>query len=184
MGPGGMRSVAAEMALLKHQLLIVARSQKRAPRLTTVDRLIMALSAGLMNGRRLARAAAVAKPATILAFHRALVRRKYSILFGRKEFKKPGHKGPSADLINFVVELKTTNPRFGYGKIALMASRALGLAVDDDSVRRILQKHYRPEPGDGPSSLTFIGHAVDSLWSLDLFRCESVLLQSHWVMLT
>jgi putative transposase len=34
----------------------------------------------------------------------------------------------------------------------------------------------------GPSWLTFIGHAKDSLWSLDLFRCESVVLRTHWVL--
>ena len=28
-----------------------------------------------------------------------------------------------------------------------------------------------------------IGHAKDSLWSVDLFRCESILLRSHWVLL-
>ena len=27
-----------------------------------------------------------------------------------------------------------------------------------------------------------IGHAKDSLWSIDLFRCESILLKSHWVL--
>jgi transposase InsO family protein len=41
----------------------------------------------------------------------------------------------------------------------------------------------RPEPGsDGPSWLTFIGHARDSLWCVDLFHCESILLRSHWVL--
>jgi hypothetical protein len=30
--------------------------------------------------------------------------------------------------------------------------------------------------------LTTLGHAKDSLWSIDLFRCESILLKSHWVM--
>ena len=34
----------------------------------------------------------------------------------------------------------------------------------------------------GPSWLTFIGHAKDSLWSLDLFRCESVVLRTYWVL--
>src|SRR5262252_4612484 len=34
----------------------------------------------------------------------------------------------------------------------------------------------------GPSWLTFIGHAKDSLWSLDLFRCESVVLRPYWVL--
>ncbi len=29
--------------------------------------------------------------------------------------------------------------------------------------------------------LTFFGHMMDSLWSVDLFPCESILLKSHWV---
>ena len=33
-----------------------------------------------------------------------------------------------------------------------------------------------------PSWLTFLGQMKDSLWSLDLFRCESILLQTHWVL--
>ena len=35
---------------------------------------------------------------------------------------------------------------------------------------------------DGPSWLSFIGHAADSLWSVDLFRCESIVLRSYWVL--
>lgn len=52
-------------------------------------------------------------------------------------------------------------------------------------VRRVLAKHYRPSDcgTSGRSCLTFIGHVNDSLWSVDLFRCESILLRSHWVML-
>jgi len=50
-------------------------------------------------------------------------------------------------------------------------------------VRRILALQYRPEPGaDGPSWLNFLGHAKDSRWSLDLFRCESMMLRTHWVL--
>jgi hypothetical protein len=30
--------------------------------------------------------------------------------------------------------------------------------------------------------LTFLGQAKDSLWSLDLFRTESILLKTHWVL--
>ena len=47
----------------------------------------------------------------------------------------------------------------------------------------MLAKHYRPAPGGtGPSWLSFIGHATDSLWSVDLFRCESIVLRSYWVL--
>jgi hypothetical protein len=33
-----------------------------------------------------------------------------------------------------------------------------------------------------PSWLTFLGHMKDSLWSIDLFRCESATLRSYWVL--
>ena len=47
-------------------------------------------------------------------------------------------------------------------------------------MRRVLAQHDPdPESGaDGPSWLTFMGY--DSLWSLDLWRCESILLRSHF----
>jgi hypothetical protein len=28
-----------------------------------------------------------------------------------------------------------------------------------------------------------LGHAKDTLWSVDLFRCESAVLRAHWVRL-
>jgi hypothetical protein len=31
-------------------------------------------------------------------------------------------------------------------------------------------------------SLITLGHSKDSLWSIDLFRCESLVLKSHWVL--
>ncbi len=50
-------------------------------------------------------------------------------------------------------------------------------------VHRVLAKHYRPTSGGtGPSLLSFIGHTRDSLWSVDLFRCESIVLRSDWVL--
>ena len=51
-------------------------------------------------------------------------------------------------------------------------------------VRRVLAQYYRPESGSGgPSWLTVIRQVKDSLWSVDLFRCESIVLNSHWVLL-
>jgi len=50
-------------------------------------------------------------------------------------------------------------------------------------VRRILGNHPHPKfGGKGPSWLTAIAEARDSLWSVDLFRCESILLKSFWAM--
>ena len=42
--PGGVRAVAAESLVLKHQLLISNRSRQRAPNLTSIDRLVLGLT--------------------------------------------------------------------------------------------------------------------------------------------
>ena len=82
-----------------------------------------------------------------------------------------------------IVAMKQRNPRFGCPRIARQINLAFGLDIDRDVVRRILAKHYYPDRGKpGPSWLTTLGHAKDSLWSIDLFRCESILLKSHWVL--
>jgi hypothetical protein len=115
----------------------------------------------------------------------ALVDRKYRRLFSsRYRRRKPGPKGPSAALIAAIVEMKRRNPRFGCVRIAQKISHAFGIEIDKDVVRRVLAKHYRPGDSatDGLSWLTFIGHVKDSLWRVDLFRCETMLLRSHWVL--
>jgi len=96
---------------------------------------------------------------------------------------KPGPKDPSAELIQAIVELKQRNPRFGCLRIARQINKAFGVDINKDLVRCVLAKHYRAMPDDnGPSWLTFPGHTKDSLWSIDLFRCESILLKSHRVL--
>ena len=37
LGPGGVRAVAAENLLLKHQLIVLRRPRQRAPNLTVID---------------------------------------------------------------------------------------------------------------------------------------------------
>jgi transposase InsO family protein len=39
-----------------------------------------------------------------------------------------------------------------------------------------------PDTAEVPPALLFLAQAKDSLWSVDLFRCESILLHSHWVL--
>ena len=182
-GPGGARSIVAESLLIRHQLLIVNRSRQRAPNLRTSDRLLMSMFAWLMRPVRLAKSAVIIKPSTILRFHRALKERKYRLLFSPKRRDRPGPRGPSEELIAAIVEAKRRNPRWGCPRIAQQLSLTFDIEINKDVVRRILAKHYRPDPRKGgPSWLTFIGQARDSLWSVDLFRCESATLKAHWVL--
>jgi putative transposase len=182
--PGGARSVIAESVLLKHQLLILNRTRRRAPNLGFSDRLFVAFCTLFVSPMRLARAAIVLKPSTVLNFHRALVQRKYRLLFSAKRSNKPGPKGPEINVVHAVVEMKQRNPTWGCPRIADQINLAFGTAINKDVVRRILASHFKPEPNSGgPSWLTFIGHMKDSLWSIDWLRCESVVLRTHWILL-
>ncbi len=182
-GPGGVRSVVAESVLVKHQLLILNRSRKRSPNLRFADRMVAGLCALVMRPRRLIRSAIVLKPSTLLSLHRALTQRKYRRLFSSTVPTKPGPKGPVQEVIAAVVDMKRRNPTWGCPRIAQQIALAFGIPITKDVVRRILAVRYQPEPDSaGPSWLTVLGHTKDSLWSLDLFRCESAVLRTHWVL--
>jgi putative transposase len=181
--PGGGRTVIAENLLLKQQLIIHSRSRQRAPNLSTQDRALLGFWSLFLDPRRIARSAIIIKPSTLLRFHNALKMRKYRLLYSPGGGRKPGPKGPSKEIISAIVSMKQHNPRFGCPRIAQQINLAFGLELDKDTVRRVLATHYKPDPNNhGPSWLTTIGHAKDSLWSVDLFRCESILLKSHWVL--
>ena len=181
--PGGVRAVVAESLVLKHQLLISSRARRRAPNLNSFDRFLLGLGSLFVPPSRIPKLAVILKPRTLFRFHEALKKRKYRWLFSSGGHRRPGPKGPSKDLIDAIVEFKRRNPHVGCPRIAQEIAHAFGIDIDKDIVRRVLAKHYRPEAGtDGPSWLSFIGHMKDSLWSVDLFRCESILLRSHWVM--
>jgi len=182
---GGVKAMAAENIVLKRQLITIARHQKRSPKLNTADRILFGFLTAWINPKRLSKIAVIIKPATLLKFHKVLIKRKYQLLFSNKTPRKPGPKGPSDALVQLIVQMKKRNPRFGYLRIAMQIQNAFGIKLDKGVVKRVLDKHFQSTdpPNLGPSWLSFIGHMKDSLWSVDLFRCESILLKSHWVML-
>jgi putative transposase len=145
--PGGVRAVVAESIAVKHQLLIMKRSRRRAPNLTSWDRLMLGFYTLLVSPKRLRKMALITKASTLLRFHQALVKRKYHLLYGSQRPRHPGPKGPSSELIAAVVEMKRRNPRMCCRKIAEQISSLFGLEINKDVVRRILNQYYRPATG-------------------------------------
>src|SRR5262249_11829394 len=138
-GSGGVRAVMAENLLLKHQLIVLRRARKRAPNLRASDRLLCGFWSLFLSTGRLRKIAVALRPSTLLAFHQALVHRKYRLLFSAGvRPKKPGPKGPDEALIRAIVELKSRNPRFGCPRIALIISRTFGINIDKNVVARVL----------------------------------------------
>ncbi len=184
MGPGGAKAVVADSLLMKQQLLVINRSRQRAPNLSALDRFLLGFWSLFLSPHHILRAAVIIKPSTLLKLHEALKKHKYRLLFSARKKGKPGPKGPSQELIHAIIEMKRRNPRYGCPMIAGQISKVFGIDIDKDVVRRVLAKYYHPAPdtGGGPSWLTFIGHMKDSLWSVDLFRCESIMLKTHWIL--
>ena len=157
--PGGTRIVIAENLALKQQLIILKRQKKRCPKLSTFDRFFYGLIPFFTGKHRVYKFAIILKPATILCFHKALVKRKYKTLFSNKSHNKLGRKAPDQKIVDLVIEIKKRNKTFGYGRIAMQIFEAFGIEISRFTVGRILRKNRHKFPsGDGPSWLTFLGN--------------------------
>ena len=137
MRPGGTKAVMAETLLMKHQPIVRSRARKRLPNLTAMDRLLMGIYALFIHPNRISKVAKIIKPSTLLKFHKALVKRKYQLLFSPKRHGRPGPKGPSKELIQAIIEMKIRNPRFDCPRIAQQINLAFGTDIDKDIVRRV-----------------------------------------------
>ena len=179
----GLKAVVAQNHLLTQQLIALNRGRKRAPSASPLHRICLAFFAMFMSVRRLRQSAVVFRPSTLLRFRDFLTKQKYRFLFSPKKRGKPGPKGPSPEIITAVVEFNRRNPSCGCPRIAQQISDTFRIDLHPDVVRRILIHHFKPGiDSDGPSWLTFLGHSKDSLWSMDFFTTESVLMTSYSVM--
>ena len=92
--------------MLKHQILIGNRARRRAPNLTTPDRVVLGLTTLFREPAPDSEASALIKPATLFKFHRALVDPKYRLPFSSSANRRTlGPKGPSPELIAAIVEM-------------------------------------------------------------------------------
>jgi len=60
--PGGARAVVADSLLMKQQLLVIHRSRRRAPNLSTLDRLLFGFWSLFLDPHRIRRAAVIIRP--------------------------------------------------------------------------------------------------------------------------
>ena len=104
--PGGAKRLLVENLALRQQLIVVSRRHKKSPALTIFDRKILGVSFFFIPLKRLTKLGIVVKPSTILKFHKALVKKKYRVLYGSSGRKKPGPKGFDQNLVNLVIDIK------------------------------------------------------------------------------
>jgi putative transposase len=168
-------SVDQELLLRNESLVTenrMLRQQIRGRlRLSDSDRKTLAAMGKKLGKQALEEVATIAKPDTILAWHRKLVAQKFD---GSQQRKRPGRPKIDADLEALVVRLARENRTWGYDRI-VGALRHVGYTISDQTVGNILKRHGIPPASERKKTTTwheFIHAHMDVLVATDFFTTE------------
>ncbi len=161
----------AEILMLRHQLAVALRERPRArSRLTWPDRAWLALLAGTLPAGRLAGLRLIVTPATILRWHRDIVRRRRARLSRRGRSGRPPVR---RTVRSVVLRLARENESRGYRRIHGELA-GLGIIVAPSTVWQILKDAGTgPAPRrDGPGWAEFLRSQAQGILALDFFTAD------------
>jgi len=164
-----------EILVLRHELEILRRQHPR-PRLEPKDRALLAALSRLLPRRRWS--AFVVTPATLLGWHRRMVRRHWTY-----PNKAKGRPPVPAEVQALIVRLATENLRWGYERIKGELAR-LGYRVSASSIRRVLRSHGI-DPAPRRTSTTwrsFLRRQAAGIVACDFFSVDTVWLTRCYVL--
>jgi len=169
------RSKELEILVLRHELAILRRQPRRAP-LRPVDRALLAALARALP--RSAWASLSVRPATLLCWHRQLVRRRWTY-----PHRRPGRPPLDRRVQALVVRLARENPHWGYRRI-VGELRGLGISVSATSVRTILLRDGLPPAPqrDELSWRNFLRQQAATTLACDFFTVETAWLRRLYVL--
>ena len=170
------RSKELEILLLRHELAILRRQPRRAP-VRPVDRAILAALAGALPRR--AWSSLSVRPATVLRWHRQLVRRRWTYAHRRPPGRPPLDRRVEA----LVVQLARENPSWGYRRI-VGELRGPGISISATSVRTILIRYGLPPAPqrDELSWRNFLRQQAATTLACDFFTVETAWLKRIYVL--
>jgi hypothetical protein len=164
----------AELLVLRHEVAVLRRQVAR-PRLDWADRAVLAgLSRGLprwvWQGR-------LVQPATLLRWHRDLVRRRWSYPH------RPGRPTVAVEIGALVLRLAKENPTWGYRRIHGELCR-LGYGIGPSTVWTILRRAgVAPAPKRSAVSWRqFLRAQAKGVLAVDFFTVDTVFLKQLYVL--
>jgi len=165
-----------EILVLRHQLRVLQRTAGR-PKLRIVDRVLLAAASRAIPRDRWI--AFLVTPATLLRWHRELVRRKWTY----RRTGRPGRPSIDAELRALILRLARENPRWGCVRVQ-GELRKLGIRVSATTVRTLLQAaRLGPAPRRaGPTWAEFLQAQAEGIIACDFFTVETAWLRTLYVL--
>jgi len=167
------RAKEVEILVLRHELQVLRRQVGR-PRLRSADRVLLAAFSQLLPGPR----SFLVQPATLLRWHRDLVRRRWTY-----EGRRPGRPPRLAQTRQLILRLAAENPSWGYKRIhgELVG---LGIGLSPSSVWNVLhRKGIEPAPRRASVSWReFLRQQAATILECDFITVETLWLRRFYVL--
>ena len=166
----------AEVLVLRHELSVLRR-QTRRPRLRRRDKLFLAAMSRTLPRERWA--ALIVSPATLVRWHRELVRRKWTYRHRPSQGRPPIDPETRA----LIVAMARENARWGCVRIK-GELQGLGVIVSATTIRTVLRRAgLGPAPRrDGPTWRQFLSAQAKGIVACDFFTVETVFLKTLYVL--
>jgi transposase len=169
----------AELLVLRHENAVLRRQISRV-RYQPGDRLWLAATSRLIPRQRWAEVFAVT-PATLLAWHRRLVARKWDYTSRRR---RPGRPSTAAAIRKLVIRVATGNPSWGHRRVQGELVK-LGHPIAASTVWQILHAAgIDPAPRrSGPTWKQFLTAQARGVLAADFVHVDTVLLRRIYALI-
>ncbi len=176
-----------EVLVLRQQSRLLERRVGKPIRPSRVEKLLLTLSAMQLKERARAgqrvfkNSLLVFKPATVLKWHRELVKCKWTF----QRHAPVGRPHIDAELETLIIRLAKENPDLGYEKLQGELGK-LGYDVGISTVRDVLKRHHilpaLKRDQTHSNWRTFLNHYRTQMLACDFFTIEAAFLQTVYVL--